>query len=89
MSIKKENIQHILIHMKARKGLKFGGDRRAMMFFPGRIQQVKMSTVTWLYYNPRALAETARGSLSLRGSSDRSFENSREGHGETSRLSLR
>ncbi|GJT29816.1 hypothetical protein Tco_0910091 [Tanacetum coccineum] len=33
--------------------------------------------------------ETSAGSLPLRGWSDRSFENSREGHGETSRLSLR
>ncbi|KAK8572273.1 hypothetical protein V6N13_047879 [Hibiscus sabdariffa] len=33
-------------------------------------------------------AKTARGSLSLRGSNDRSFENLREGHGEMSRLSL-
>ncbi|KAL1145754.1 hypothetical protein V6Z11_A11G320400 [Gossypium hirsutum] len=52
MSIKKENMQHILIHMKARKGLKFGGDRRAMMFFPGRIQQgdyIKVGTFSlWL-----------------------------------------
>ncbi|KAD5507979.1 hypothetical protein E3N88_15682 [Mikania micrantha] len=36
-----------------------------------------------------AHAETATGSLPLRGWSDRSFENSREGHGEMSCLSLR
>ncbi|KAK7232705.1 hypothetical protein RIF29_47767 [Crotalaria pallida] len=37
---------------------------------------------------PAATAETAMGSLPLRGWSERSFENSREGHGETSRFSL-
>ncbi|MBA0753781.1 hypothetical protein Gogos_021877 [Gossypium gossypioides] len=37
----------------------------------------------------QSTADTERGSLSLWGSSDRSFKNSREGHDETSRLSLR
>ena len=36
-----------------------------------------------------SIAETTMGSLPLRGWSDRSFKNSREGHDETSRLSLR
>ncbi|KAK7239739.1 hypothetical protein RIF29_43303 [Crotalaria pallida] len=55
---------------------------------PGAVVGSKGWAVRPLKRASGSTAETAMGSLPLRGWSERSFENSREGHGETSRFSL-